>query len=208
MQVFRNKFRVRNLKTRQIERLNVVEDINGNYRFVVGFDSLAQAQAAIDVYKLVVRSEFEVETYSTQQRHEIEQPSIGASKLLEAYKVFSGKGLKFNTDTRLSSENKYDPNGWYGREVYMYQSTERNKGLSLVYKQKGKANPIENSGTFAKIKALTNDGCMTLDYCVVESLRKQVNDFANRKEMYQWLRSRHYTNRKSKRIIEQVFQKY
>ena len=89
----------------------------------------------------------------------------------------------------------------------MFQSLERNKGVSLISKKKDKntGNAIQDLHTFERLNSLSNDGSMNLSFDIVESLRKKT--FANRKELKTYLRDRNFSWRQIDTIIWKLYAK-
>lgn len=204
----RNRFRVRNIKTGKVEQLSVIVDKNGTYRMSGGFDTHIDAFNALKIYcpDEKMRAEaYRVESYPTQEKHEMQAPSEQASKLLERICYFNGKGLALNTDIRKRDEQRYTPDKWYTPEIRFAQSVLFNKGTSVHSKVKPKKQSGGGVLQFERIKAQANDGTFTLGSCVVDSIRNQIDKFKTRKDIFVWLRDRGYSVRNTKRIICQVY---
>lgn len=207
--VFKNKFRILD-KNKDILRLNSTTDKNGVERYTEGFDSQMQAIAALNLYCIASNAkiiDYELETYAEQASLIVPiTKDEDINKGLAKMKVFSGKGIQFNTDFHTRKEdNKYKADKFYSREVWMAQSTERNKGLSLVHKQ-GDKKKFKSSGydkeTADKIQALswgrTNVPDGQIDMWVRPLLKMK---FDNARAVHVFLKQKGYTNRQAKKIF-------
>lgn len=206
--VIKNRFRVVDSNTKQTIFLNTVTDVNGIQRFVNSFDKYEEAKSAAKMYALMCNqpiSRYVIQPFAAQGRHVIKALSPEASQLVKERKMLSGEGLKYNTFTPPRQENKYNSDGWYGRETYMYQSTERNKGLSLIHKMKDKkgSNTGEDHATQHALNKLVNDGTLSLSSGIVTSLKKK--KWANRLEIKTHLKGLGYTCRQIDRILHQYY---
>jgi hypothetical protein len=204
----RNKFRVRNLRTNQIERLNTILNVKNVYQMVTGFETYAEAEQALKLYmpNPEYRQFYRVESYGDSTRYELPIPSEQAAKVLESRKYFSGKGLQYNTDIRRSDEQKYSSGKFYTREIWLAQSVERAKGLT-VNKGKVKRERFNATNVFNTLQGQSNDGTLSLKGCIVDSIRKKLKagELTDRKSIKTFLRERGYTSRNTNRIIGQVF---
>lgn len=210
--VYTNRFRIVDTLVSKVLTLNTIEDRNGVLRYVAGFDKYSDAEESMKIYAAACGqpiSRYRIVSYADKDRRTIktltEEQKLDLNQ--RGYKrLFNGKGLQYNTFTPKREENKYNPSGFYGREVYMYQSTERNKGISLVHKLKDKKgiNTGEDIITSHRIQNLTNDGAMSLTNGIVTSLLKK--KFADRKSLRTHLKSCGYSCRQTDRIIYQYYE--
>lgn len=198
--VFRNRFRIVNKKTGEVLRLNVKADKTGTYRFTEGFNSEADAKRHLDIYLQRFQGEYIIEPYSHSLKQEIQVASKDVSKLLEQGKVFSGKGLQFNTITPRSQDNKYKKGQYYGREVRFAESAFHSKGTT-----------VNKSGT-KKVKHKkavclpSYHNMSTIDF-IVASIKKQLGTkLINRKEVHEYLRDRKFSWKQTKLITSKVYQ--
>lgn len=209
--VIRNYFRVFDTVTHCYVALNTITDKKGYQRYTSRFLSYKEAQAAANLYALACGSKperYKVETYASGKPAILQPLTKEQGRLLRLYKSLSGKGLALNSRIPKQEEQKYSPDKYYGREVFMYQSTERSKGISLIHKLGDKnKNTNPDIHTFERIQALTNKGVLLdcLTGGIVTHLLKR--KWANRKEVKDYIRSRGgYSARQINRIVSQYYQ--
>lgn len=205
--VYKNRFRVRDLVLGKIIALNTITDARGVYRFVAPFDSYAEALAAMKLnasYSHRPESEFKVESYGYSQKHEVPVVSEAANKILARMKAFSGKGLAYNTLIPKKDERKYDPSRYYTREIHMFQSMERNKGLSTLPRAKAdKSASIVDTVTAERIQKLKSHG--TLEGGIIDNIRKKIDSFPNRKALKDHLRKAGFSVKQTNKLICKVY---
>lgn len=210
--VYTNLFRIVDTVTSKVLTLNTIEDKNGILRYVAGFNKFSEADESMKIYAAACgqpTSRYRIVSYASKDRRTIKQLTEEQKIDLNqrGYKrLFNGKGLQYNTFTPKREENKYNPNGFYGREVYMYQSTERNKGISLIHKLRDKkgVNTGEDVHTSERIQNLTNDGAMSLSHGIVTSLLKR--EWPDRKTIRTHLKKCGYSCRQTDRILYQYYE--
>lgn len=203
---FRNKFRILSPKGKVLY-LNSIINNNGVYQYVAGFKTLAEAQATRNQWATLNGrnpEDYTIEMYSENVKHYVKPLSEEGNAIVKQLHIFSGKGLKHNTFIRPKDENKYSPDRFYGRDVWMFQSLERNKGLTV---HKGKPQPkhkVDNdTNTFHKFNAQPDHASLDLSFDLVRSLRKK--KFENRKELKMYLRKRGFTNRQINKIVPKYY---
>lgn len=200
---FKNRFRI-TYKGKPLA-LNSVTTIKGYTQSVFGFTTLDEAIKTRRLYAMVRNvneEEFKIETYSESQRRYVPAFSEEVSQGLKAMKVFSGKGLKYKNQ-ESPKDNRYNPGKYYGAEVNFAQSAERSKGLSMIAKIKDKRKVFNATETWGKMSALKNDGSISLEYSLVESLRKKN---MGKKALKKYLRAANYSVAQSIRLVEKVFE--
>lgn len=210
--VIRNYFRVLDTLTHCYVALNTITDKKGYQRYTNRFTSYKEAQAAANLYALACGSKpdrYKVETYASGKPAILQPLTEEQGRLLRMYKSLSGKGLALNSRIPKQEEQKYSPDKYYGREVFMYQSTERSKGISTIHKLKDKnKNTNPDIHTFERIESLTNKGVLLnslLTGGIVNHLLKR--KWVNRKEIKDYIRSRGgYSARQINRIICQYYE--
>ena len=206
----RNKFRVRNLRTGAIERLNTILNSKNTYQMVAGFETYEEAKQALHIYitNPEYRQFYRVESYADAERFEIPVPSEQASKVLEARKIFSGKGLQYNTDIRKRDEQRYAPDKFYTREIWFEQSVNHSKGLS-VNKGNVKKERFNATEVFHTLQTQRNNGTFTLGVDISDAIKARLKsgELTDRKSIKDFLKARNYTCRNINRIICQVYSK-
>lgn len=204
--VFKNRFRILDPQGK-IVYLNSIYNIKGNAQYVMGFDRLTEAQAARQLYVNTIGAsvdDYPIESYSEQTAHSVPVVSKEANDEIYRRRLFSGKGLKYNTITPHSQDNRYNPEKFYGRSVWMAQSTERNKGLSTIaHKKDKKRSSFSDIETFDKIDKLTNQATFNLNDSLISSLKK--HNFPNRKALKDHLKKAGYKNAQIKRLSAQYY---
>lgn len=203
----KQRWRIKNIRTQEVERLNQVLDVNNVWRSVPSFDTREEAQQLLDVYcpdKHTQAMAYVIESFADSKRHIINKPSDEANRVLASQRKFSGEGLKYNT-MKLHDDNKYRPGVFYTRDVWMAQTAERSKGKSVIFDKKPKKgiNGIIYDTTILSIESKS----FNLSYCIVDSLRRQLDKFPNRKALKDYLRARNYSVKHTNRIISQVYAK-
>ena len=202
---FRNHFRIIDPNGKVLFINSKVNKL-GNYQYVSKFDTIAEAQKFRSAWATMTGrnpEEYKIERYSGNIKHEVPVVSNDANKILYDNKVFSGKGLKENTITPKRDENKYSPSRFYGRDVWMFQSTEHNKGTSVNKGKYKERHSFHDFKTFDTIKNLKNDGAMSLTFEIVRSLKSK--HFNNRKEIKDYLRARKFTHRQINGILSKYY---
>lgn len=204
--VFKNRFRILD-PNGKVVYLNSIYNIKGNAQYVMGFDKLTEAQAARRIYVGTIGGDIEdypIESYSESVSHSVPLVSKEANDEIYRRRLFSGRGLKYNTITPRSQENRYNPSKYYGRQVWMQQSTERSKGVSVIHSKRHKKKPsYSDIETFDKVEKLRNQATFDLSYSLIESLKR--HGFENRKALKDYLKSRGYTNSQIKRLSAQYY---
>lgn len=203
---FRNKFRILS-PTGKVMRLNSIINNSGNYQYVEGFKTLEEAQATRNFWaKLRKRNpeDYTIESYSDNVKHLIKPLSAEGNAFVKHNHIFSGKGLKYNTSLQPKDENKYSSTKFYGREVWMFQSTERNKGTTLFKGNKRKAKTAYHDYlTFRSLNSRPEQATFNLSFDLIKSLRKK--KFNNRKELKDYLKKRKFTNRQINKIVPKYY---
>jgi hypothetical protein len=209
---YRQKFRVRNTRTGAIVNLNQTVNKNGDDIFTGSFNTLDECQKELDRYLKFVphyKPYFRIESYSDTVPHDLDIKDKAVHEQMSKMKLFSGKGLAENTRIPKKDENRYAPGKWYGKEVNFAQSIERNKGLSLISKLGDKKSHKEGNDMllFFQLEQKPDQGEFTNGGCIVDRMRERFKrgEFANRKEMKDYLKTRGYSCKSAHRICNQMF---
>jgi hypothetical protein len=206
---YRNRFRIRNLDTGKVERLNLTVNSKGNDQWIEGFDTYKEAFTEMKrLLTFKPHYRLKVETYSTNQSIQKDITNKRVHRKVEQARLFSGKGLKENVSINKKDERKYSPDKYYTPEIRLAQSAFFNKGLSLVSRMKDKKSHTQTGVdylTVEKVAKLHDHGSFTLGFCIVDALRKRLDQFPNRKSIKDYLKTRGYSAAQQRRIVEQVY---
>lgn len=200
---YRNKFRIVT-KHGDILALNSTVNKIGTVQAIQGFSKREEAESTLRLYCMAANldeKEFIIESYS--ESYSLNVPIIkdeAVNKAIARRKLFSGKGLKYNGSIPPKEENKYRPDKFYTTEIWLAQSTERNKGTSLV-SRKGDGRKFKNAGvadtdTFEKMERLKPHNT-TINSPFFDGLipKLKLMGFNNRKELREYLHPRGFSNR-------------
>lgn len=194
---FKQKFRI-------IAPNGTIVRLNHDGIWKEGFDTFEEAQLTRNVYYANATNleDYKIEPYSPD-KDKLTVPVLKdkqMNKELAKRKVFSGKGLKFNSSISQKDENKYKPDKFYSREVWLAQSAERSKGQSVIAKVK----PKKLSSAHERDNVIKDmEHGYFIESTMLESLRKK--EFPNRKALWEYLKPKGFSQRQMKRYAHQLW---